>query len=81
MTLAAGAKEKSAFDELAERVNSGFVLPMAVAEHVEPDTSGPVVSAEPAQPDENVSSLVASCRPCRTNSPTLPPGSRPKPQE
>ena len=78
MTLAAGAKEKSAFDELAERVNSGFVLPMAVAEHVEPDTSGPAVSAEPAQPD------AASSRPagpCRKNSPTLPPGSRPKPQE
>lgn len=62
MTLAAGAKEKSAFDELAERVNSGFVLPMAVAEHVEPDTSGPVVSEAPVQPDENVSSLVAACR-------------------
>lgn len=71
VTLAAGTREQSAFDELAEKMNSGFVLPMAVAEPVE-TAAAPVSSPAPAataQPAEDTGGLVAACRALQAEQP------------
>lgn len=69
VTLAAGTREQSAFDALAERVSSGFVLPMAVAEPVETAAASSPAPSAAAQPAENAGGLVAACRALQAEQP------------
>lgn len=68
-TIVRAADERSAFDELAERVSSALYLPVPVAEQAEGAEAEPSASAETEPHREVIDGLVAACRTLQAEQP------------